>query len=145
MTNCITTEIWTEKPLSTSAAPGSPLVSLVNTIANTVQVDYLDSAGHIHQLSSANRTTWSDLDLTVAARAPAAAANSPLATEINTQANTVEIYFLGTDNHVRELWWNGAMEQQRSNRGYRCCERCQRQRSGEYDEHHHPHCAGELP
>ena len=89
------------------AAPGTPLVSLVNTLAKSIQVDFLDSAGHIHEIFSWNRSKWYTGDLTTASGAPPAAANSSLATEINKLANTVEIYFLGTDRHVRELWWNG--------------------------------------
>jgi hypothetical protein len=88
-----------------SAEAGSPIVSLVNPYANSIQVDYLDSAGHIHEMYSFNRTTWAGNDLTVVAGAPPAALNSSLVTEINKVANTVEIYFLGTDSHVRELWW----------------------------------------
>jgi hypothetical protein len=88
-----------------SAEAGSPIVSLVNPYANSIQVDYLDSAGHIHEMYSFNRTTWAGNDLTVVAGALPAALNSSLVTEINKVANTVEIYFLGTDSHVRELWW----------------------------------------
>src|ERR1035437_68570 len=42
-----------------AAAAGSPLVSLVNPYAKTIQLDYLDSVGHIHELWSPNRATWS--------------------------------------------------------------------------------------
>jgi hypothetical protein len=89
-----------------AAAAGSPLVSLVNPYAKTIQLDYLDSVGHIHELWSGNRATWYGDDLTLGAGAPAAALNSSLVTEVNKVANTVEIYFLGTDNHVRELWFS---------------------------------------
>jgi hypothetical protein len=94
-----------------AAAPGSPLVSLVNPYAQSIQVDYLDSAGHIRELYSFNRTTWFGNDLTVGAGAPPAALSSSLVTEINEVANTVEIYFLGTDNHVRELWFSPSTRQ----------------------------------
>ena len=87
------------------AGVGSPLVSLVNPYAGTIQLDYVDSAGHIHE-SGGNRTKWYGDDLTLGAGAPPAAANSSLVTEVNRVANTVEIYFLGTDKHVRELWFS---------------------------------------
>ncbi len=96
------------------AGVGSPLVSLVNPYASTIQLDYIDSAGHIHEMWSGNRTSWYGGDLTAATGAPPAATmtqlnyglNSSLVTEVNKVANTVEIYFLGTDNHVRELWFS---------------------------------------
>ena len=90
------------------AAPGSSLVSVVNPYANSIQADYLDSSGHIHEVYSWNRLQWYTGDLTSQTSAPAAAMNSSLATELNKLANTVEIYFEGTDNHVRELWWSAS-------------------------------------
>jgi len=86
-------------------AAGTPLVSLVNPYAKSIQVDYLDSSGHIHEVYSWDRKNWYTGDLTASTGAPAAAPNSSLVTEINKEANSVEIYFLGTDRHVRELWW----------------------------------------
>ena len=40
------------------AAVGSPLVSLVNTIANSVQVHYISTDDHVHELYTWNWTTW---------------------------------------------------------------------------------------
>ena len=37
---------------------GSPLVSLVNTRANSVQVHYISTDDHIHELYTWNWTTW---------------------------------------------------------------------------------------
>ena len=65
------TKTWSHKNITAAAgAPaakaGSPLVSLVNQYGKSIQVDYLDSAGHIHELFSRDRTTWTGGDLAFA-------------------------------------------------------------------------------
>ena len=80
-------------------------MSMMNTITHTVQVNYLDSAGHIHQLWWDG--TWNTNDLTSGTNAPIAATGSSLATEVNTIANTVELYYIANDHTVKELWWDG--------------------------------------
>jgi hypothetical protein len=87
------------------AAPGTPLVSLVNPYANSIQVAYLDSSGHINEVYSLNRSSWFTADLTASSGAPAAATNSSLAMELDPLAKGVEIYFLGIGRHVCELSW----------------------------------------
>jgi hypothetical protein len=87
------------------AASGSALVGVVNPYAGSVQVNYVDSAGHVDQLYSWNRTTWYGGQ--VLAGAPNAAPGSGLATEVNTIAGTVEVYYLDSTQTVSELWWDG--------------------------------------
>ena len=103
---------WSYKDITTAAgaAPGkagSPLVSLVDPYAQFIEVHYLDASGHIHQLFSSDRVTWHTSDLTAAiAGALPAASNSPLIGQIDSMNNSAEIYYIGTDGHVRELWWS---------------------------------------
>ena len=97
---------WSVTKIPAAAVRGSALVCLVNTIARTVQVHYIDAAGHIHQLWW-NGTSWVDNDLMAGTNAPIAATGSSLATEVNTIANTVELYYIANDQTVKELWWNG--------------------------------------
>ena len=90
------------------AAPGTPLVSVVNPYSNSIQAAYLDSSGHIDEVYSFNRSSWFASDLTAFSIAPVAATNSSLAMEVDPLTKNVEIYFLGTDRHVRQLWWSAS-------------------------------------
>lgn len=86
-----------------AAKAGSPIVSLVNPYAGSIQLNYLDSAGHIHQMWSWDRSTWSGNDLTSLTGAPAAAADSPLFALNDTPKSQIEVYYLDTSHHVRGL------------------------------------------
>ncbi len=105
---------WSYKDITAAAGAdpakeGSPLVSLVNSFVNSIQVHYIDSAGHIHQLYSWDRTNWYGGDLTASTGALPAVSNSPLVAEINRVSNTVEVYYIGTDGHIRLLWWSSSL------------------------------------
>jgi hypothetical protein len=89
-----------------AAAANSPLVTDYNSLAKTMEVDYLGSDLHIHQLFYTG-TSWNPVDLTASAGAPAAAANSPLATDYNSLAKTMEVDYLGSDLHIHQLYYTG--------------------------------------
>ncbi len=102
---------WSHKNITAAAgaAPaktGSPLVSLVNSYAGTIQVDYLDGAGHIWQLYSADRVTWHTINLSASAGALPVASNSPLVGLVNPLTSSVDVYYIGTDGIVHQLWWS---------------------------------------
>jgi 3D (Asp-Asp-Asp) domain-containing protein len=86
-----------------AAASGSPVKVQINTIANTDEVFYLGTDSHVHELWS-SAGVWHAADPTAAAGAPAAVSGSAIAAQINTIANTDEVFYLGTDLHVHELW-----------------------------------------
>jgi hypothetical protein len=86
-----------------AAKAGSTIVSVVNPYAGSIQLNYLDSGGHIRQLWSWNRKTWYGNDLTSQTGAPIAAAGSPLFTLNDTAKNWIEVYYLDTNNYVRGL------------------------------------------
>jgi hypothetical protein len=86
-----------------AARPGSPIVSVVNPYAGSIQLNYLDSSGHIQQMWSWDRKMWFGNDLTSQTGAPNAAANSPLFTLNDTAQDSIEVYYLDTNNYVRGL------------------------------------------
>jgi hypothetical protein len=86
-----------------SVAIGSRLVTQINTIANSDEVFYLGTEGHVHELWYSGGI-WNAADPTAAAGAPNAAAGSDIAAQINTIATTDEVFYLGADQHVHELW-----------------------------------------
>jgi hypothetical protein len=102
--------LWHTEDLSAmagalNAASGSPLASDFNTLANTPEVHYLASDQHIH--SFWYNGTWHTTDLMFTTGATDAVAGSPLTSAVDTIANTVDLEYVGTDRHVRQLWYNG--------------------------------------
>jgi hypothetical protein len=88
-----------------NAVAGSPITAAVNTVANTVEVGYIGGDQHIHQLWY--NGLWHTTDLTATTGSPNAVTNSSLVAELNTIANTMEVHYVGTDQHVHTLWYNG--------------------------------------
>jgi hypothetical protein len=104
--------VWHSADLSTTAgtsnaAPGSGLTSFYNQIANTMQVVYIGSNQHLYQLSY-NGTSWSGSDLTAATGAPSAATGTVLSSDYNRLANTMEVEYIGSNQHVYQLWYEVA-------------------------------------
>src|SRR5258708_5580802 len=105
--------IW--QPLDLTAAAGapiagfgSPLVSISDPITTTVDVFYLGSDRHVHELWLSGGI-WHPLDLTAAAGAPNAVAGSPLVTISDPITTTVDVFYLGSDRHVNALRLSGAI------------------------------------
>ena len=90
-----------------SSAFGSSLVSEFNPISNAVEVNYIATDQHVHQLWF--NGAWHVTDLTTDTGAPNVAAGSALVSEFNPIANpnTVELNYIGTDQHVHQFWFNG--------------------------------------
>ena len=84
----------------------SPLASNYDPIANTLEVYYLGGDLNVHELYYTG-ISWGTGDPTSAAGAPVAAINSPLVSGHDPIANTQEVYFLGSDQHVHELYYTG--------------------------------------
>src|SRR5258708_5407502 len=100
--------IWHPLDLTAAAgAPiagfGSPLVSISDPITTTVDVFYLGSDRHVHELWLSGGI-WHPLDLTAAAGAPNAVAGSPLVSISDPITTTVDVFYLGSDQHVHQLW-----------------------------------------
>jgi len=89
-----------------NAAPGSALAGYV--LGTTQHVIYLGTDNHVRELWW-DGTNWNHNDLTLAASggpAPNAAPGSALAGYV--LGTTQHVIYRGTDNHVRELWWDGS-------------------------------------
>jgi len=101
--------IWRHNDLTatTGAANASSnggLVTNVNTFANTMEVDYLGTDGHVHQLWY--NGFWHTQDLTAAAAAPIAVSGSPITSAVDSIGNTMDVEYIGTDQHVHQLWYS---------------------------------------
>jgi hypothetical protein len=86
-------------------ASNGGLHTLVNTIANTMEVDYVGTDQHVYGFWY--NGIWHSTDLTITTGAPAAVAASPLTSAADTVAGTIDLVFVGTDLHVHQLWYNG--------------------------------------
>ncbi|MBZ5504323.1 MAG: hypothetical protein LAO78_02450 [Acidobacteriia bacterium] len=88
-----------------NAIAGSPLTVLHDPLANTMELEYIGTDQHVHLLFYDG--LWHTEDLTAMTGALNAAANSGLASEVNTIGNSVEVHYIGTDQHIHTLWYNG--------------------------------------
>lgn len=102
---------WTDVTMSAAAPPaaaGSALAGHINTLGNDDEVFYVGSNGHIYEPWWENvNFLWHLTDVTTAAVAPLAAAGTPLASHFNSVANVDEIFYLCTNQHICQLWWDG--------------------------------------
>jgi hypothetical protein len=95
---------------STTAAAGSALAAHLNTVAGSEEVFYLDSNRNVQEFWAASTSplSWHASDVTTAAGgAPLAFAGSPVSTDVSTIDNTDHVFYIGVDQNVHELWWNG--------------------------------------
>ena len=88
------------------AAQGTALDGYETTFNNQQHVNYLSKDNHVHELYYTN--AWHQNDLTSLAGAPNAASGSPLDGYQTTFNNQQHVNFLGTDQHVHELYYTSA-------------------------------------
>jgi hypothetical protein len=89
-----------------AAVAGSGLSSHVDTIANTDEVFYIGANQHMYELFYSASSGWNFGDLTLTTGATAARTGSGITSYINTIANTDEVFFVGPDQHIDQLWWD---------------------------------------
>lgn len=96
---------------ATSGVVSNPGIGSPNRLLysgnGTENTFYLDSTGHTHQLSSTGNG-WSDADLTAAISAPVASSGTGLTNVLDSSTSFVHVYYLGTNQHVYELYGSGA-------------------------------------
>lgn len=88
------------------AANGS-LTSIVDTLVGSPEVYYVGVDQHIHQMSWNSTSGWHNFDLSAMAGAPAASAGGVTAL-VDTVDGALEVYYVGTDQHVHQLQWSGS-------------------------------------
>jgi len=100
----------TAKTGAPAACVGSALAAHLNTLSGSEEVYFLDSNGNVHEFWtwSSAPTGWYANNVTAASGdAPLAFPESPLTTDISTLDNTDHVFYVGTDQNVHELWFNG--------------------------------------
>jgi hypothetical protein len=99
------TEDLTQIAGALNVATGSKLASDFNTIANTPEIHYVAADQHIH--SFWYNGSWHTTDLMATTGAVNAASSTPITSAVDTVANTVDLEYVGTDQHIHQLWYNG--------------------------------------
>ena len=84
------------------AAVGSNLVGYIDPIAETDNVFYQGTDGHIHVLTWSPGLPWSEDTRLAASSAPAAAFASSLTGHMTSSSE--EVFFVGSNQHVYEEW-----------------------------------------
>lgn len=99
----------TAKTGAPSAATGSPLAAHLNTVAGTEEVFFLDSNKNVQEFwaPSTNPTGWNNGNVTAQSQGALAFPGSPLSTNVSTIDNTDHVFYIGSDQNVHEMWWNG--------------------------------------
>jgi hypothetical protein len=105
-----TTAWHSDDPTSLAGAPvavaGSALTGLIVTGIGDIgmHVMYLGTNHHVYALHWVSGSAWSYFDATAASHGVSAASGSAL-TSFQDLAGGVRLYFLGTNSHVYELYW----------------------------------------
>jgi hypothetical protein len=89
-----------------AAKPSSPLDGYQTSYNNQQHVNFIGADNHVHELYFDSQ--WHHNDLTALSGAPAAAGGSTLDGYQTTFNNQQHVNFIGTDNHVHELLYQGS-------------------------------------
>ncbi|MGH2482622.1 MAG: hypothetical protein ACRDHW_23495, partial [Ktedonobacteraceae bacterium] len=100
---------WTDNDLTalskgTAAFSGSALDGYLDS-ASAQHVNYVGTNQHVYELFYSG-SSWSDNDLTALSRGIGVASGSTLTGYIGSN-NTLHVNFIGTDQHVHELFFSG--------------------------------------
>jgi hypothetical protein len=90
-----------------AVAAGSPLAAF-SAYTGTLQRVYFQGVdGHVYELYSKPDSTWDYRDVTGLTGAPAALPGTGMAAlALGDNDELSRVYFVGTDQHVHELWWD---------------------------------------
>jgi hypothetical protein len=89
-----------------SVSPSSHIDGYQTEFNSQQHVNFIGTDNHVHELYYTN--SWNHNDLTAITKAPAAAAGSPIDGYETTFNSQQHVNYLGTDNHVHELYYNGS-------------------------------------
>jgi hypothetical protein len=90
------------------AATGG-LTALVDTLTGALEVYYVGTDQDIHQLQWSGSSGWHTFDVSAyTGAAPAVIGQGTLTSLINTQSSSLELYYVGTDQHVHQASWSAA-------------------------------------
>lgn len=104
---------WHQTDLMTAAVRGAPNAAVGSALigyplGNSPHAFYVGTAGHVHELWWDPASGWRPTDLmtAIAESAPNAAVGGALAGY--PLDNSQHVFYVGTDNHVHDLWWDRA-------------------------------------
>jgi hypothetical protein len=92
-----------------SVAAGTSIANVVDTIYNTMRVDYIGVDSHVHELYISGGGVWYDSDLTATVGGPSVAAGTSIANVVDTIYNAVRVEYVGVDSHVHGLYLSSGL------------------------------------
>ncbi|MGA8027522.1 MAG: hypothetical protein WB992_10265, partial [Bryobacteraceae bacterium] len=95
---------------SSITSAGSSLASLFDPNYHGVRTDYISNDQHVHEMFLAGGV-WQDADLTTIAGGTEVSAGSGLVSILDPVHSTVRVYYIGSDQHVHELFLTGGLWQ----------------------------------
>jgi hypothetical protein len=91
-----------------AASPGG-LTALVDTLTGALEVYYVGTDRHLHQLQWSGSSGWHTFDVSANTGAAAAAIGQGTLTSFIDMLNSaLELYYVGTDQHVHQASWNAS-------------------------------------
>lgn len=89
-----------------NVAVGGAVTGFVDTIFGTLEIYYVDTNQHVRQLTWVNNGTgWHTFDLTALSFGPNVASKGALISFADPVLNSLQIYYVDTNQHVRQLSW----------------------------------------
>jgi hypothetical protein len=89
-----------------NVATGGALTGFVDTMFSQLELYYVATDQHVHQLTwSNNGTGWHTFDISALAGAPNVGTGGRLTGFVDTTFGTLEIYYADRSRHIRQLTW----------------------------------------
>jgi hypothetical protein len=81
----------------------------VDTVTGALEIYYIGMDQDIHQLQWSGSSGWHTFDVSAyTGAAPATIGQGTLTSFINTLSSSLELYYVGTDQHVHQASWNAS-------------------------------------
>src|SRR5262249_28647234 len=84
------------------------LISLINTLSNSLELYYVGTDQHVHQISWNAGTGYRTSDITLTAGSLNIVSGGTVSGLFDTLASAVDVFYVGTDHRVHELQWKSA-------------------------------------
>jgi hypothetical protein len=92
-----------------NVSSGGALATLMDTLTNSPEAYYVGTDQHVHVVLWNSVTGWGKADISALANAPVqVAASGSLSAIINTFSGNPEVYYVGSDQHIHQLFFNGS-------------------------------------
>jgi thermitase len=89
-------------------SPVGALASQIDSATSSLEVYYMGSDQHVHQWTWNSTNGWFNVDLNTLSGGTNSVANGPTANIMDTLFSRPEVFYVGTDQDVREFFWDSS-------------------------------------